>query len=325
MDTSFVSSRRRALTMGALLLPLAAHAQREYPNRPIRLIVPFSPGGVADNAARTVAERLGARLGQTVVVENKPGAGGNIGNEFVAKSAPDGYTLLLGFDSTLVINPHVYKRTGFDPIKDFAPITLLGNSTLILVAHPSLAASNLQELIKLAKEKQLSYGTGGAGSTAHLAGEALNQRAGIQLQQIPYKGGAQSIVDVVAGHIPLLLTAVATCVNYVKDGRLKGIGVLSAKRSPALPDVPTFTESGLQGFNVPTWTGLLAPANTPPAIVNRLYRELAATLAEPAIHSRYTGMGLEPVGNTPEQFASQIRTELAGWASVVKSANIIID
>lgn len=320
------SARLLFTWLASVLLGSGAALAQDYPNRPVRIIVPFSPGGVADSAARTVADRLGARIGQQLIVENRPGGGGNIGNEFVAKAAPNGYTLLLGFDSTLVINPHVYKHTGFDPIRDFEPVTRLGNSTLILVAHPSLPVKNVQELIKLARQKSgLYYGTGGAGSTAHLAGEFLNERAGIKLQHVPYKGGAQSIVDVVGGHIPLLITAVATSVNYVKDGRLKGLGVLSGKRSPALPDVPTFAESGLPGFEVPSWVGILAPAKTPAAIIEKLHREIVAVLAETDVRDRYAGLGLEPVGNTPAQFGAQIRTELAGWEKVVRNANIRIE
>jgi len=294
----------------------------DYPNRPVKIIVPFTAGGVADNSARLVAERLTTRMKQSFVVESKPGAGGNIGNEFVAKSAPDGYTLLLGFDSTLVINPLIFSNIGFDPIKDFAPITKLGDSTLVLLATKALPVNNVQELIAYAKKTPgLSFGTGGAGSPAHLAGELLNIRAGIQLQHIPYKGGSQSMADLIGGHVPLVITAVATSVGYINSGQIKALGVLSAKRSPALPDTPTFAESGLDGFEVPTWAGLLAPANTPPAIVDKLYRETAAVLADPGLRKSYADLGLEPVGNTPAAFAAQIRAGLAGWEPVVKKLN----
>lgn len=317
---------RLLLAVSAIVTGLPVASAQDYPAKAVRIIVPFSPGGVADNAARAVADRLAVRLGQQFVIENKPGAGGNIGNDMVAKSPPDGYTLLLGFDSTLVINPHLFPNLPFDPIRDFAPITKLGDSTLILVAHPSVPAKDVQELIAYAKQKkELPFGTGGTGSTAHLAGEFLNDRAGIDLRHVGYKGGAQSMVDIVGGHIPLVITAVATSVQYVKDGRLRGLGVLSAKRTPALPDVPTFQENGLPGFEVPTWAGILAPAKTPPAIVEKLHREIAAVLAEQPVRDRYASLGLEPVGNTPAQFAAQIASELARWEKVVRQAKIKLD
>jgi tripartite-type tricarboxylate transporter receptor subunit TctC len=321
---SIASHRLLVLALLAVAaLPIHAQSPADtYPNRPVKIIVPFTPGGVADNAARNVADRLSVRLNQPFIVESKPGAGGNIGNELVAKSAPDGYTLLLGFDSTLVINPLIFSNIGFDPIKDFAPITKLGDSTLVLVATESLPVNNVQELIAYAKRTPgLSFGTGGAGSTAHLAGELLNTRAGIQLQHVPYKGGSQSMADLIGGHVPLVITAVATSAGYIKAGQIKALGVLSAKRSPALPDTPTFAESGLAGFEVPTWAGLLAPANTPPAIVDKLYREVKVVLADPELRKKYADLGLEPVGNTPAEFATQIRTGLDGWEPVVKKLN----
>src|SRR5262245_6412553 len=228
----------------AALLGAAAFAQ-DYPSKPVRILVPFAPGGVADNSARVVAEPLGVRLGQQVIVENRPGASGNVGTQQAAQSAPDGYTLLLGFDGTMVINPHVFPKTGFDTLKDFAPVTKLGDATLILAAHPSLPAKTLQEMIQLAKTKPLAYGTSGTGGTPHLAGELLKQRTGAQLEHIPYKGGGPAVTDAVGGQIPLVFTAVASAQQYVRNNRLVALGVPGAKRSSALPDVPTFQESGL--------------------------------------------------------------------------------
>jgi len=312
--------------VGAALLALAAlgaNAQ-DWPARPLRLVVPFAPGGVTDTSARVVADRLGARLGQSVVVENRPGASGNIGTQQVAQAAPDGYTLLLGFDGTMVINPWVFARIPFDTLRDFEPITKLGDATLILAAHPSVAANDVRELIALAKEKPgvLSYGTSGTGGTPHLAGEMLNQRAGITLVHVPYKGGGPAITDAVGGQIPLVFTAIAGAQQYVKSGRLKALGVPSAKRSAALPDAKTFIEAGLDGFVVDSWVGVLAPAKTPRPAIDRLQRETAAVLAEPEVHERYAVLGIEPVGNTPEEFAAQIRADLARWEKVVKQANI---
>jgi tripartite-type tricarboxylate transporter receptor subunit TctC len=271
-----------------------------------------------------VADRLATRLGQQVIVENRAGASGNIGTQQVAQAAPDGYTLVLGFDGTMVINPWVFANIPFDTVKDFVPVTKLGDATLIMVAHPSVAANSMKELIALAKTKPgtLSYGTSGTGGTPHLAGELLNQRAGISLVHIPYKGGGQAVGDVVGGQIPLVYTAIASAQQYVKSGRLKALGVSGAKRSSSLPDVPTFIENGLDGFVVDSWVGIFAPAKTPRAVVDRLQRELAAILATPEVRERYAVLGIEPVGNTSEQFAEQIRADLAKWEKVVKQANI---
>ena len=296
---------------------------QSYPTKPVRVVVPFSPGGVADSSARVLADRLGARLGQAIVVENRPGASGNLGTAAVAAAAPDGYTLLLGFDGTMVINPHVYPSLPWDTLRDFAPITKLGDATLILVAHPSVQAKDLRELLVL-KEK-FSYGTAGTGSTPHLAGELLAQRTGIALTHVPYKGGGQAMGDVVGGQIPLVFTAVATAQQFVKSGRLKGLGVPAARRSGSLPEVPTFIESGLEGFVVDSWTGILAPAKTPGEILGRLQKDIAAVLGEADIRSRYATLGIEPVGNTPAQFAEQIRADLARWEKVVRQANIRIE
>ena len=312
-----------ALTLAA---PSPAHAQT-WPSKPVRIVVPFSPGGFADSSARAIADRLAARLGQPVVVENRPGAGGNIGAELVAKSAPDGYTLQLAYDGTIVVNPHVYSKLGFDPIKDFAPVTKLGDAAVIVVAHPSLPANNLRELIALAKAKpgMLNFGSSGTGGSAHLACEMLNQRAGIDLIHVPYKGGGQAITDVVGGQIPLVCTAIATAQQFVKSGKLKALGLSSEKRDPTMPDVPTFAESGLPGFVVNSWVGVLAPAQTPRAIIDRLQTEIAAVLQLPEVRTRYAVLGIEPVGNKPDEYAAQIKADLENWGPVVKRANVRIE
>jgi tripartite-type tricarboxylate transporter receptor subunit TctC len=308
----------------ALTAPTIA---QEWPSKPIRIVVPFSPGGVADNSARVIADRLGTRLGQQVIVENRAGASGNIGTEAVAKATPDGYTLLLGFDGTMVINPHVFAKLPFDTLRDFAPVTKLGDATLILVAHPSVPANNLPELIAYSKTQPggVAYGTSGTGGTPHLAGELLTQRTGANLVHVPYKGGGQAIGDVVGGQIPLVFTAIATAQQYVKSGRLKAIAVSSEKRARSLPDVQTFIEGGQPGFVVDSWTGILAPAKTPRPVVERLQKEIAVVLADPEVKARYEVLGIEPVGNTPDQFAAQIRADLARWDKVVKQAGIRID
>ena len=296
-----------------------------FPSKPVRIIVPFSPGGVADSSARVISEKLGARLGQSVVVENRPGASGNIGTQQVAAAAPDGYTLLLGFDGTMVVNPHVYAKLPFDTLRDFAPVTKLGDATLILVAHPSVPAKDLREFLQVAKTGNYSYGSAGTGSTPHLAGELLAQRTGIGLTHVPYKGGGQAMGDVVGGQIPLVFTAIATAQQFVKAGKLKGLGVSSARRSGSLPEVPTFIESGLDGFVVDSWVGILAPAKTPRPVVERLQKEIAAVLGEPETRERYATLGIEPVANTPDEFAGQIRADLARWEKVVRQAGIRIE
>ena len=311
----------------ALILTVAAAgaAAQDWPAKPLRLIVPFAPGGVTDNAARVVAEPLAKRLGQGVVVENRPGASGNIGTQAVAQAEPDGYTLLLGFDGTMVINPHVFPRVGFDTMKDFAPVTKLGDATLLLAAHPGLPAKTLPEMIALARSKPLAYGTSGTGGTPHLAGELLKLRTGAQLEHVPYKGGGPAVTDAVGGQIPLVFTAVASAQQYVKTGRLVALGVPGARRSSALPDVPTFQESGVADFDVSSWVGIFVPAKTPAAVIERLHKELAVVLRSAFVTERYGVLGIEPVGNSPREFGEQVRADLARWAKVVKAANVKVE
>ena len=320
-----MTTSMRLIFLLLAILGCSASLAQPYPSKPVRILVPFSPGGVADSSARVISERLGARLGQSVVVENRPGASGNIGTHAVATAAPDGYTLLLGFDGTMVVNPHVYAKLPFDTLRDFAAVTKLGDATLILVAHPSVPGKDLREFLAAAKKQNFSYGTAGTGSTPHLAGELLAQRTGIALTHVPYKGGGQAIGDVVGGQIPLVYTAIATAQQFVKSGKLKALGVSSAQRSNALPEVPTFVESGLDGFVVDSWVGILAPAKTPRAVVERLHNEISAVLGEAEIRARYAALGIEPVGNTPEQFTEQIRADLARWEGVVRQAGIRIE
>ena len=316
-----------ALAPALLALPLASATAQTFPSKPVRLVVGFAAGGVADTSARAVADRLSLRVGQQVVVENRAGASGNIGAELVAKAEPDGHTLLVGFDGTMVVNPHTFSKLPFDTFRDFAPITKLGDAILVVVAHPSVQANNMSELIAWSKANpnKLSYGSSGIGGTPHLAGELLTQRYGLNWQHVGYKGGGQAIIDVIAGQIPLVYTAVASSQQHVKAGKIKALGVSSAKRSSSLPDVPTFAESGLSGFVVDSWTGILAPAKTPRPVVDRLHKEIAAVLGEPILKERYAVLGIEPVGNTPEQYAAQIREDWLRWEKVVKTAGIKVD
>jgi tripartite-type tricarboxylate transporter receptor subunit TctC len=282
------------------------------------LVVPFTPGGVTDTSGRLIAEQLSKRLGQQVIVDNKPGASGNIGTQQVAAAEGDGYTLLLGFDGTLVINPHVFPKTGFDTLKDFAPIGK------ILVANPSFPAKNLKDLIALSKTQAggLSYGTSGTGGTPHIAGELLRQRTGANLVHVPYKGGGQALTDVLGGNIPLVYTAIAGAIPHVKSGKLLPIAVSSSKRASSLPDVATFIENGVSDFEASSWVALLAPAKTPRAIVTRLNTELNAVLNDPEVRERLNGMGITAAPGTPESFGAELSRDLSKYGPVVKAAGI---
>lgn len=306
----------------SLAISIGAHAQ--YPERPIKLIVPFAAGGVTDTSGRIVAEALGKRLGQSIVVENKAGASGNIGTQQVALAPPDGYTLVLGFDGTLVINPHVFANFPIDVQKDLAPVGKIGDATLIIVAHPSFPAKTLPALIEHAKKdpKGVSYGTSGVGGTPHIAGELLKQRTGANLVHIPYKGGGAAMTDALGGNIPLVYTAVAGAMQHIKAGRLVPIAVSGAKRAPSLPDVPTFMEAGIADFQADSWVAVLAPAKTPRAVIDRLNKELNAVLTDPEIVQKLAGLGIVATPGPPEQLAQQIRTDLEKYGKVVKSAGI---
>ncbi|MFM9886641.1 MAG: Bug family tripartite tricarboxylate transporter substrate binding protein [Burkholderiales bacterium] len=296
---------------------------QEYPVKPVRIIVPYAPGGVTDNSVRAIVEKLGVRLGQQVTVDNRPGAGGNLGTQLAAQAAPDGYTLLLGFDGNFCVSPHTFKSLPFDPIRDFAPVTKLGDATIILVAHPGVQANNLPELIALSKQKPgtLSFGSAGNGQTSHVVGELLNFETGLDMLHVPYKGGGPALADLIGGQIPLVMSYISGAAPYVKQGRAKAIGVASAKRDPAMPDVPTFLEMGTK-VDATSWVGILAPAKTPRAILDRLQREIAAVLQEPDVRTRYAALGMNPVGNSPDEFGAQIRADFAKWEPVVKRAQI---
>ncbi|HEX6722910.1 MAG TPA: tripartite tricarboxylate transporter substrate binding protein, partial [Burkholderiaceae bacterium] len=280
-----------------------------------------------DSSGRLIADFLGRRLGQQVVVDNKPGASGNIGTAQVVSAAPDGYTLLLAFDGTMVINPHVFAKVPFDTLKDFAPIGKIGNATLILVAHPDVPAKTLQEVVALSKKRAggLAYGTSGIGGTPHVAGEMLAQRTGAKLEHVPYKGGGQAMTDVMGGAIPLVYTAVAGAQGHVKAGKLKAIAVSSARRTNALPDVPTFIESGVPDFVADSWVGLLAPARTPAPVMARLNSELNAVLNDPAVRERLATLGIEATPGSAEQFRDQLQNDLAAYAPIVKAAGIKLE
>ncbi|MES2509326.1 MAG: tripartite tricarboxylate transporter substrate binding protein [Pseudomonadota bacterium] len=310
-----------------MALPHHALSQAAYPAKPIRLVVPFVPGGVTDTSGRLIAEQLSKRLGQQVIVDNRPGASGNIGTQLVATSPPDGYTLVLAFDGTMVINPHVFEKMSFDTLRDFSPVGKIGDAVLILVANPSLPAKTLQEVIALSKTQAggLSYGTSGTGGTPHIAGEQLKLRTGANLTHVPYKGGGQAMTDVLGGQIPLVYTAVAGAQGQVKAGRLKAIAVSSAQRSRSLPDVPTFIESGVADFEVNSWVGLLAPAKTPKAIIDKLNTELNAVLNDPETRDKLNVMGIAATPGAPEKFGDEMKRDLQRYGPVVKAAGIKVE
>ena len=299
-------------------------AQSNYPNRPIRLVIPFTPGGVTDTSGRFIAEQLSLKLGQQVIADNRPGASGNIGTQMVATAEPDGYTLLLGFDGTLTINPSLFDKVPFDSVKDFAPIGKIGDAILILVANNDFPGKTLADVIAISKKDSngLSYGTSGAGGTPHIAGELLKQKTGANLLHIPYKGGGQALTDLLGGNIPLVYTAVAGANQYVKSGRVKAIAVSSAKRSPSLPDVPTFIEGGVKDFEINSWVGLLAPAKTPKPVIAKLNQALNEILNSPEGRDKLLAMGIVPAPGTPEKFSEQIKGDLIRIAPIVKAAQI---
>ncbi|MEJ8813742.1 tripartite tricarboxylate transporter substrate binding protein [Variovorax ureilyticus] len=318
----------RALVVFATVASVAAPASADdYPTKPIRLIVPFAPGGVTDTGARLVADRLGQRLGQQVVVDNRPGASGNIGTQMAAVAPPDGYTLVVGFDGTLVINPHVYGKVPFDPVKDFVPVSKIGDAALIIVTHPSVPAKTFEELVAYSKSNPagVSYGSAGTGSTPHLAGELLKVRTGANFVHVPYKGGGQAMADVVGGTLPMLYTAVAGAYPFVQKGQVNAIAVSSTQRLASLPKVPTVAESGVPGFESSSWIGILAPARTPQSIVDRLQREIHAVVHTPEVKERLAALGITASGNTSAEFGQQIQSDLKRYAEIVKTANIKVD
>lgn len=324
MQSKFRRHWLQAALVGTALAFAGSAMAQNYPSKPIRLVVPFTPGGVTDTSGRLIAEQLSKRLGQQVVVDNKPGASGNIGTQQVATAEPDGYTLLLGFDGTMVINPHVFPKTGFDTLKDFAPIGKIGDAILILVANPNFPAKTLKDVIALSKSEKngLSYGTSGTGGTPHIAGELLKQRTGANLVHVPYKGGGQAMTDVLGGNIPLVYTAIAGAIPHVKSGKLLPIAVSSSKRASSLPDVATFVENGVADFEASSWVGLLAPAKTPRAILTRLNTELNAVLNDPEVKERLNGMGITAAPGSPENFGAELTRDLAKYGTVVKAAGI---
>ncbi|AMN38525.1 Bug family tripartite tricarboxylate transporter substrate binding protein [Rhodoplanes sp. Z2-YC6860] len=315
-----------ACLLGWTTLMSTAQAQSadRYPERPVRLVVPFAAGGATDVLARLISHKLSTALGQQIVVENRPGVNGNLGTDAVAKSAPDGYVLVLVADGTVAINPSLYSKLPYNPEKDLVPISRVALLSLILVAHPSLKADSLQELIALGKapSSNLYFSSAGPGSTGHLAGELLKSRTGMHMTHVAYKGGGQAVNDVVSGQVPLLVTGLSTAGPFISGKQLKAIAVTAGKRSAGAPTVPTIAESGVEGFDVASWYAVMAPAGTPQTIVEKLHREIVKALQDPELKATMQTIGAEPIGDTPAEFAEVLHEDLARWKRVVHEANI---
>ena len=307
------------------LAPDALHAQ-EYPVRPIRVVVPFSPGGAVDGPMRIIAQELSKRLGQQVVVENKPGAGATIGSELVAKAAPDGYTLLLA-SQTNAISATLYSRLPFDPVEDFTPISLIGREPGVLVVNPALPAKTFQEFVAYVKERpgQVDYASSGNGSGQHLFAALLATMTGMKMNHIPYRGSGQATTDLLGGQVMVSIPGTAGMVGHIKAGKLRALAVTGDKRSPQLPDVPTVMESGVPGYEAYVWMGLLAPKGTPAPIVDRLHRELMQVLATSEVKAYMATAGIEIVGSTPAEFGRFFRTEKDQWARVIRETGAKVD
>ena len=302
-------------------------AQTVYPANAIRYVVPFPAGGPLDIVARAIGQELNKSWGQAVVIDNRPGAGGNIGADLVAKAPADGYTILMGAVSTHAINVTLYNKLPYDPIRDFAPVTLITSVPNVLVVHPSVPANNVKELIALAKSRpgQLNFASGSTGSAGHLAGELFNSMAGVRMTHIPYKGAAPAVVDLMAGHVSLMFDNMSSALPNIKATRVRALAVTTLKRSPLLPQLPTISDAGLRGFDIATWFGIFAPAGTPPDIVARLNGEIVRILHTPEMKERLALLGAEPIGNKPDEFAAFVRAEIPKYAKVIQASGARAD
>jgi tripartite-type tricarboxylate transporter receptor subunit TctC len=313
-----------ALALAALLLASAGVAQTpDYPDRPVKLVAPFAPGGPVDVVARVLAPKLSERLGQQFYVENHPGGSGNIGTALVAKAPPDGYTVLV-ISSTLVVNPSLFGKLGFDTLTDLAPVSLVGVSPQVLLVNPSVPATTLEELVAWVKASpgKYSYAHAGLGTPGYLAGEMLKQAFGLDLVAVSFNGGGPAITSTIGGHTPILYTSISTAAGYIKQGSVRALAVTGARRSPALPDVPTLAEAGARDQESDIILGLLVPGGTPQAVIARLHREIVAVVAMPEVRARLSALGFEPIASTPKEFADRIRSEIEKWAKVIRAANI---
>jgi len=315
-------------TLGLLLAAAAAGAWAQgYPARPIRIVVPFPAGGATDILAREAAQKLTEVWGQPVIVDNRPGAGGNIGSELVARAAPDGYTLEMGTVGTHAINASLYAKMPYDHVRDFAPVILVASVPNVLVVNPALPVNSVQELIAYAKANpgKLNFASSGSGTSIHLSGELFKVMAGVQMTHIPYKGSAPALQDLIGGQVQLMFDNLPPSLPQIKGGKLRALAVTSAVRAPALPDVPTVAEAGLPGFEASSWFGILAPAGTPPEIIAKLNAEIAKWLASPEAKEKMLALGANAAGGSPEDFARHIAAETAKWQKVVKASGAKVD
>lgn len=314
------------LGLSALLIAWSSAAQSDYPERPIHLVIGFQAGSSTDTVARLLGQKFSDALGKPVVVENVTGATGSIAAERVAKAAPDGYTIAFGTNAQIVVNPNLYKLP-YDPAKDFAPISQVSLSPNILVVNNAVPAKSITELITLAKEQpgKLTFASGGIGSSPHLAGELFKSMAGVDIRHIPYRGGGAAIPDLLTGRVTMIFIPTSVVLPLVRDGRLRGLAVTSLKRSPAIPELPTVDESGLRGFEVMLWDGLLAPAGTPAAIVRKLHLETVKALAQADVQAKFADLGLERIGNSPDEFAAAIKSQISQWAKTIKELGVKAD
>ncbi len=319
--------KRLTRALGAVLLAASGVAAAAFPDRPIRLIVPFPAGGAADVMARGMAQRLGSELGQQLIIDNRGGAGGTTAAEAAAKSPPDGYTLFFGTMGTHAINAALYPKLRYDPVKDFAPISLTHTTPRVLVVGPSVPAKTVAELIALAKGKPggLTYGSAGNGSSSHLSGALFELLGGVDMVHVPYKGSSPLLVDVLSGRVDMTFDSYTVYEEHIKAGKVRVLGVTSAKRMAALPQVPTIAESGLKGYDVSNWLGLFAPAGTRKEVVDALHAAVGKAMANPALRAQLTALGIEPAYSTPDEFTALIKAELPKWAEIVKKSGATAD
>ena len=327
IDTRMRTTLTTALFAASIAATTTNGNAQAYPVKPIRFIVPFSAGGGADIVARALAQKLGDALAQQVVIDNRTGAAAIIGTELAAKSAPDGYTLILGQTGPNSINPGLYEKLPYDALRDFAPITLATTYPYVLVVHPSIPTKTVTELIALAKARpnELSFASAGNGAANHLAAELFKSMASIQMVHVPYKASAPALIDVLGGHVSMMFDPIITAMPQAKLGKLRALGVTTLKRAKVAPDVPAINEAGVAGFQVENWQGIVVPAKTPRAIVDRLNREIIKVLAQPAMIDVLNAQGLDPAGNTPAQFDALIRTEIDKWRKLVQAVGIRVD
>jgi tripartite-type tricarboxylate transporter receptor subunit TctC len=325
---------RQSLAVLAIALVAASAVEAQstgaaatFPARPIRFIVPNAAAGSTDLVARTVAQKVEESLGQQIVVDNRPGSGGIIGTELVARAGADGYTLLMGTIGNLAISPHLYRKLAYDPIKDFAPVTQLASAAYMLVIHPSVPAKSVKELVALAKSRpsQLNYASAGSGTGSHLSAELFRSVAGIALVHVPYKGGTPAITDVIGGQVQIMLNGIPSSMPHLKSGRIRALAVTTATRSPAAPELPTMAEAGYPGAESTSWTGVLAPAGTPASVIARLNSEFVRALRTPEVSARLSADGAVPVGSSSAEFAAYLRSELVKWGKVVRESGATVN